>query len=352
LNHPLQFGLAGLSGQSVTGDAQTFNVELKRTLLLAEAAESVGFDSVWATEHHFSPDGYNPSPLVLLAAISSLTQKVMLGTNIALAPLYQPLRLAEDAAVVDQLSAGRLILGLGLGYRPEELAAFGIAPEARVSRLVTCVETLKMAWSPGRSATSPPGDAVPSVRPSPLSTGGPPIWLGAWVEAGVRRARRLGDGYIAPIGTPKDLTRRLEWLETERAMDGFPIAVSVNGFVSAERAWEKAAAGFEHVMRQYQDWYGASDDPLATGKGRLATVSKHQSPPHFVAGTPGACVQMLEPLARLLSRVPGGGPGHILIRLTYPGQSENDALASVRFFGTEVIPALRAAVLHQRSEPD
>ena len=337
----IRFGLGGLAAQSINDDRVAYGREAALLVELATEAEATGFDSVWVTEHHVSSDGYLPAPLVALGALAVVTRRVQLGTNVALAPLFQPIRLAEEAAFLDQLSKGRLILGLGLGYRPEEFAAFGLRaePGERVARLLSCLEVLHAAWGGGGVPVGTGSEALSvPVRPLPWAIAGPPIWLGAWVEAGVRRARRIGDGYIAPVGTVKDLGRRLTWLQEEGPLDDFPVAISLNGFVGGADAWDRVARGAEHVLGNYRRWYGASSDSATTGKGRIAPKTAGP-PPHFVVGTPDKCVEALGPLCRFLSS--NVRHGHILIRLAFPGLSEEDAVRSVHLFGTEVIPALR-----------
>ena len=88
-------------------------------------ADDLGFDFVGLGEHHASPDGYNPSPLVLASAMAARTQQIRLRTSVLLLPFYDPIKLAEDAAVVQIASGGRLVLGVGAGYRPAEFAMFG-----------------------------------------------------------------------------------------------------------------------------------------------------------------------------------------------------------------------------------
>jgi alkanesulfonate monooxygenase SsuD/methylene tetrahydromethanopterin reductase-like flavin-dependent oxidoreductase (luciferase family) len=112
---------------------------------LAVSAESWGFDSVWFSEHHLVDDGYLPALFPVIAAVGARTRRVRLGTAMLLAPLYHPLRLAEDAAVTDLLTGGRLDLGLAPGYRHEEFANLGVPREQRGARTEETVEVLRRA---------------------------------------------------------------------------------------------------------------------------------------------------------------------------------------------------------------
>jgi probable F420-dependent oxidoreductase len=168
------------------------------TLDHIQCAEDLGFDDVWTTEHHFIDDGYSPSILILCAAIAARTKRVRIGTRVLLAPLYHPLRLAEDAATVDVLSGGRLILGLGLGYRNEEYAALGVPTRSRGLVLEETVAVLRQAWSPagvdfaGRILRYSSVSVTPKPVQQPI-----PIWIGGNSPAAALRAARTADGLLA-----------------------------------------------------------------------------------------------------------------------------------------------------------
>jgi alkanesulfonate monooxygenase SsuD/methylene tetrahydromethanopterin reductase-like flavin-dependent oxidoreductase (luciferase family) len=143
----VQVGIGLFTGQVPPGSGRTFAQEYREVLDLVRLAETLGFDSAWVSEHHGGGDGYLPSLLPMLAAFAAATERMKLGTGVLLTPFHDPLRLAEDAAVVDQLSNGRLILGLGLGWREEEFRMWGQQPAERLRRTVETVEVLRKAWT-------------------------------------------------------------------------------------------------------------------------------------------------------------------------------------------------------------
>src|SRR5229473_3311993 len=145
----ISLGFGFITCQRYPGDDRS-DVELyAQALHLAAQAERLGLDSVWVSEHHFVDDGYLPSLLPLCAAIAARTRRVRIGTGVVLAPLHDPLRLAEDAAVTDLIAGGRLILGIGLGWRQEEFDALGVPLAERVPRMVASMDTMRRAWRGG-----------------------------------------------------------------------------------------------------------------------------------------------------------------------------------------------------------
>src|SRR6056297_3551519 len=118
-------------------------------LTLGRAIDDAGLASAWVSEHHFAEDGYLSATMPSLGALAAATDDVELGTCIALAPLYDSVRLAEDAATVDLLSGGRLTLGLSIGYREPEMEAFGVTSDERVARTRDAVNVVRGAWSDG-----------------------------------------------------------------------------------------------------------------------------------------------------------------------------------------------------------
>lgn len=166
-------------------------------------ADGLGFDDIWLSEHHFTESNYLPSPLVMAGAVAMRTSRANVGIGIGLAPFYNPMRLAEDCAVADNLTGGRLMLGLGIGYRDEEYAGYGFRRAARSGYLEELIEVLRGAWSPsGFSYTGKhfSYDAV-NCTPKPLQQA-LPIWVAGGSERAISRAARLGDGWFALAPDP------------------------------------------------------------------------------------------------------------------------------------------------------
>jgi alkanesulfonate monooxygenase SsuD/methylene tetrahydromethanopterin reductase-like flavin-dependent oxidoreductase (luciferase family) len=161
-------------------------------------ADQRGFTEVNLLEHHATSDGYLPSPLVLGAGIAAVTKNLLIRTNVALLPLYHPLRFAEDAAVLDLISGGRTLFTVGAGYRVEEYEQFGLNIKKRPSMMEEALQALKQAW------TGEPfefrGTTV-RILPRPAQRPHPPVYLGGSAPATAKRAAQFADGY-EPLGPP------------------------------------------------------------------------------------------------------------------------------------------------------
>jgi alkanesulfonate monooxygenase SsuD/methylene tetrahydromethanopterin reductase-like flavin-dependent oxidoreductase (luciferase family) len=150
------------------------------TLEMCEEAERLGAHSIWTSEHHLFEDGYLTQPLTFSAAIAARTKRVRLGTAIMIAPLRPAVQMAEDAAIVDILSGGRVDLGLGAGYRVPEYELFGADINRRYGTTDQRVRELRQLWSKG--------DVTPPPVQNPL-----PIWMGYQGPKGARRTGLLGE---------------------------------------------------------------------------------------------------------------------------------------------------------------
>ena len=359
----LSFGLSGLSAHAAEPTASGYHKALRDVVEHAVLAEKHGFDAVWTCEHHFSPDGYLPAPLVALAAIAERTERVTVGTDILLASMWDPVRFAEEAAVVDQLSGGRLILGLGTGYRDVEFEGLGLRRRQRVPRLLECIRVLRQTATEGGASGIGllDGDELVPMSPVPLQAGGPPVWIGGFVEPAVRRAGRHADGYIAPQMGAGGLQRRIGWVGEETTRADMAIAQSTLTFVAARDAAELVAPGLRQLQSQSRGWKAAEAEPRAeraerpgatqgwepgqewqsADPGRAMVHDDEKLAHALVIGTPDECIEKLRSFVEVLGARPATAIGHLASRLTYPAVSDAANTESVRLFATEVIPALR-----------
>jgi alkanesulfonate monooxygenase SsuD/methylene tetrahydromethanopterin reductase-like flavin-dependent oxidoreductase (luciferase family) len=308
-----------------------------RTVELVQTAERLGYDTVWTSQQHGVDDGYMPAPLILLSALARETSRIRLGTAIVLLTLSQPRRVAEEAALVDVLSDGRLTLGVGAGHHPHEFAAFGRRLEDRARLMEDGIPFLRQALS---AATAPDGLplAVPPVqRPLPLLAGG-------LARPAVERAARLADGHIAySFFTPDEELPTL-WqnliapaLERhDRDPASFKLVVSTLAWPSDdwEAEWrEHVGAAVRYQQLRYYQWagYGEADLPeLLRGDWDLGAVREQM--------LVGPRREVAERLAAIRAVYPFA---EIMISPALPGVPFELAERCVRTFAAEVAPALR-----------
>lgn len=273
-------------------------------------ADELGFDTVWMSEHHFTRDGMLPSPLVMGAAIAARTSRIKIGTNILVLPLHHPLTVAEDAAVLDLISGGRLVLGLGQGYAEDEFAALGVERRQRGRLLEEGIAVLRDAWSGGK------------VTPQP--TGTIPIHVAGVTEAGLRRAARIGDGIIIYCATPADLRARkalVDQLDIQLPL----ICTSVLHVApDADQAWAEAAPGIAYLEQEIAS-YG--------NQGELPPLKRED----YLVGTPEDVAEQLVELHRDISF------SHFAYWARLPGLSHERVLETLKLVAAEVIPVVSRA---------
>jgi probable F420-dependent oxidoreductase len=165
---------------------------------VAELAESLGFDSVWATEHIIvgqeavDPYGRVYEPLVTLSWVAGWTERIGLGTSVVLVPLHNPIRLAKEVATLQELSGGRFRLGVGMGWHRDEFEFMGVEFEGRGRRADEGIRLMRALWK-GERGFSGRWWSFRDATSEPLPSRQPEIWVGGSSERAIRRARELGD---------------------------------------------------------------------------------------------------------------------------------------------------------------
>lgn len=320
----------------------------RKEIELAVAAEDLGFDTVWLTEHHFVDDGYAPSLLPIAAAIAARTKKIRIGTFVLLLPLHNPLRVAEDAATVDIISNGRLDLGLGQGYRVPEFVGFNIPRKERGPRLEEGTEIIRRVWTERNVSFEGRFNKLTDVTvvPGPVQKPHPPIWLAARGPKSIERAARHGYHFMGTGGVDQQEMYDAALKEHGRRPQDYNIAQIRTIFVAArhDRAWDDAEAGAHYMMSCYGRWFveandlpgdqafGASLPPV--GKLRHSETASLFGEP-LIIGTPDEAIAGIEDYTRR-TRVT-----HLVGAMALPGIDPRKVRRSMELFAKEVIPPLR-----------
>jgi probable F420-dependent oxidoreductase len=300
-------------------------------LRLAELAEQLGFDSVWASEHHFTADGYLPSVFPALATIAARTSRIRLGSAVLLTPLHHPLRLAEDAAVVDLISAGRLDLGLGLGYRNLEFNTLGIPPTQRGRRTDETVDLLKLAWTGQPFSYDSRYFRFHDVQvtPLPVQSPHPPIWVGGSSHAAALRAGRHGCHFLPDAATPPKIIDLYRATLAEHGHDPgqFRVTQPVSVYVcdDPEQGWAEVAPHYLYAANLYREWAGRPPLPSPDQLDRS----------RYLVGPPATVVDALQRLDAATH------PDQVIFWAKPPGLPTERAHGALIRFAETVTPILR-----------
>lgn len=343
----MRFGYGLITCQRHPRDPRS-DAELYRDAVrLARTAEDAGFDSVWLSEHHFLDDGYMPSLLPVAAAIAQATERIEIGTGVLLAPLHDPLRLAEDAATVQLLSGGRLILGIGAGWRPEEFEVFGVGLDERAARMRETVAILRGAWGPGTFSHDGRHYSFTDVNVTPKPQAPIPIWMGGFAEPAIRRAGRIGNGFLGSSSGTHGLEAfvrardiALEGLEAAgRDPADFTFALHIPVYCSdGDDPWGEVREHYHYLRWKYPDMAGArgrsgpSPEPPLLGPD-----DEEKLRATIVCGTPDEVMEGLRPFREEL-----GDDVHLVCRSDFPGMPFEQEEALIDLLSREVFPALRS----------
>lgn len=306
------------------------------TIEQAVYAEQLGFDHIWTTEHHFVDDGYSPSLLPICAAIAARTKRVRVGTAVLLLPLHNPLRVSEDAATVDLISGGRLDLGVGIGYRQAEFAAFGVEERTRGRQFEEAINVLRQAMGPGPVTFKGSFYEYASVEVSPKPIQQPvPIWLGGLTPRAVDRAARLSDGFLAGAG--QDFITQFGEQRANLGHAPAPVWSSI-GFVAVahdpERVLAEIAPHVSYQRRIYARWLQQAGTPIWDVPETADDLRR--SDPDLVV-TPGRARELI---TQRLANQPA--ITHLSWAPIPPGLAPGEAVASLELFASEVLPHFRS----------
>jgi alkanesulfonate monooxygenase SsuD/methylene tetrahydromethanopterin reductase-like flavin-dependent oxidoreductase (luciferase family) len=293
-----------------------------------EWGDKLGFASCSFMEHHATTDGYLPSPIVMAAAAAGRTKNILIGVGVMLLPLYHPLRAAEDLAILDLVSNGRLRLIVGAGYRQEEYAQFGLSLKRRPSLMEEGIETLKKAW------TGEPfefrGETV-RILPRPAQSPRPDIVMGGSSRAAAARAARIADGYrptdpvlfedyreeLAALGKP---------VPPPMPVSNGPRVMFVHIAEDPDAAWNVIAPHALHESNDYAKW----------GRGQANMPYREAATAEELRAT--GLYQVLTPEQAIDYAKANGG---LYLKPLMGGLDPAFARQSLDLFETKVLPALR-----------
>ncbi len=317
------------------------------TLREAVLAEEAGFDSVFVPEHHMMPDGYLSAPAVLLGAIASRTRRIRLGTSILQLPEWHPIHVAEEWAVLDNVSNGRAILGVGLGLVEPEFRLFGIELKDAVARFTEQVQIIRKAWSEARFSFHGQFYQFENVSLTPrvVQKPHPPLWIGAMSEGALKRAGRYGTGWISdPLHHINVMKAWAEIYRAAAAKHGNPAECVLirDAWVAGSHAdverdfWPHIRAchlfyknlGFFESGRFNTEW-----EPWVRTITDAEWTFDRIAPNRLIAGTPQEVVDEIERYRTIV------GCEYLVLYFRHPtGPDHAATMRSIETFGKHVLP--------------
>lgn len=308
----------------------------------AQAVEESGWDGCFITEHHQQPDGYLPNPLLMAGLVGMKTKRIKVGTCVLLLPLHHPVHVAEDCAVVDLATKGRLILSIGVGYQPSDFDAFEVPIESRTRRTEEALEVMRLGWKGERFSYQGEHFKMKDVliSPTPSQRPGPPVWMAAWTPPGLRRAGRIADGWIAdPIQSLPVIKGFADRYRAEAVKNGRKpyICLMRDAVIADSMAQAEAESAPTMVTHRFYLKHKAyvPDEYMKDVKTEDDLTFKVAVKDRLVVGSPKECLDQLQMWKEEIR------PDYLILRIRQPGgPSHEQAVKAIRTLGESVIPRL------------
>ena len=317
-----------------------------RTVDMAAFADQLGFDSVWLAEHHFSSYGYCPNPLLMAVKLAERTKKARIGIGVMVVPFYHPLRLAEEIGMADQLTEGRLDLGVGRGYQPYEFNRFGVPIEENFERFNEYMEIVTRCLSGEGLAYEGKYFQFPTTWtfPGSLQKPHPPFWHAGSSPASMTLSGERGYHTICsgPMENLKNNNRIFKDALEANGWGEREFTILRHTFVSHDP--EEVAAQFENGMyvRRTAGRLRAGTERVEGGRA-FSDPLPDEAPMDellettLMLGTPEECIRKIRAFGD------EAGVTTLLCQFDIGGLETDRAMASMELFANEVMPALRAA---------
>jgi alkanesulfonate monooxygenase SsuD/methylene tetrahydromethanopterin reductase-like flavin-dependent oxidoreductase (luciferase family) len=338
----IRFGLMN-RGQFNYGD--DLPTRFGEMLEQARVADRLGFDSLMKGSHFSTYPLHDFNQVVFLSRMMTECPNLRLLAGIVLLPLHKPLEVAEQFANIDLMSGGRLIFGVGLGYRDVEFAAFGIERRTAPRHLERNLEAIKRLWAEERVTMKGDGweliEANCSVKP--VQRPRPPIWIGANADKAIERAARIADAwFVSPHNRIDTTTRQLELYR--RALDAagkpFPDEFPMMREVVVARSREEAIRLAEpYLMAKYEAYHAwGQDKVMPAGDNDFGVAYDELVKDRFLFGSPD---EVSEQIIDLVKRF---GVNNFVMGVQFPGMPQSMVLDEMHMLAEEVFPKVRQAV--------
>jgi alkanesulfonate monooxygenase SsuD/methylene tetrahydromethanopterin reductase-like flavin-dependent oxidoreductase (luciferase family) len=309
----------------------------------------LNYDLFTVGQHHLAAPFQQPDSVALIARLAANAGTMRVGIAVFLLPLHNPVDIAEQVATLDAISHGRMIFGVGLGYRPEECAAYGISMQERVPRFLESLEVIKLLWSQddvefhGRFYSLPRGKSTIRTVQQPH----PPIWMAANQPVAVRRCGALGHTWVMNPHVTTDVlkTQLMVYREALQANGhampaDLPLLREAWIADSRERAWTEAAPYLARKYAVYSDW---GQDRAVPADQTFDHPLEELARDRFIVGTPDDLVREARRYADEL------GVTTLVLRVQWPGMPREQVLEQIRLIGERVLPRLASMAAPARA---